>query len=315
MKDIASRALSLWDLKDAVCEFVAGRENQVYRVSSDHGRFALRLRRPGYRSEAELLSETCWLSALFDAGLPVPQPVPTQAGKLLDHVDGHFVDLITWLEGVPLGSSGQPLALDNPEKVFQALGSRMAELHTLCDAWSPPSDFVRCAWDVEGLLGDAPLWGRFWDNPTLDAETAALLSRFRDRARHDLHVNAESLDYGLIHADLVRENVLLGQGGLCMIDFDDGGYGYRLFDLATALVKNLGEPDYPNLKAALLAGYRERRSLDTRLLDLFLAVRAATYVGWIVPRLHESGADERNTRFIARARQLCSEILDTSETV
>ena len=34
---------------------------------------------------------------------------------------------------------------------------------------------------------------------------------------------------------------------LGLLDFDDGGFGFRVFDLATTLLKNLAEPDYPAL--------------------------------------------------------------------
>ena len=91
-----------------------------------------------------------------------------------------------------------------------------------------------------------------------------------------------------------------------MIDFDDGGWGFRLFDVATALFKNRHEPGYDTLKTALLAGYRSRRSLDTTALDLFVALRAVSYVGWIVPRIEEDGSGDRNLRYIEDARGLCS---------
>ena len=105
----------------------------------------------------------------------------------------------------------------------------MAKLHIACDAWQPPAYFTRPAWNAQGLLGDAPLWHRFWENPTLtDSEKDKLLA-FRKQALDDLERYA--FDYGLIHADLVPDNVLI-QNGVVMIDFDDGGFGYRLFDLA-----------------------------------------------------------------------------------
>lgn len=87
-----------------------------------------------------------------------------------------------------------------------------------------------------------------------------------------------------------------------------GGFGYRLFDLATTLLKNLAEPNYEDLKAALLAGYEEERTLDLELLDLFIALRASTYVGWIVPRMSENGAEARNRRFIETACRLCARL-------
>ena len=83
-----------------------------------------------------------------------------------------------------------------------------------------------------------------------------------------------------------------------LIDFDDGGFGYRLFDIATTLLNNRNEPDYNALKSALIEGYLSVRQIDLDALDLFVALRAATYVGWIMTRMGENGAEARNRRFI-----------------
>lgn len=310
MTDPVEDALALWGFEKAVCDFVAGRENRVYRVSAAQGDFALRFRRPGYRDDVELLSELQWLDAMHHAGLSVPRPRAALSGKVLEDLGGCRVDMVGWLPGHPLGQSRNRLDVPEPLAVFRQLGAEIARLHTACDAWQVPEGFARCSWDADGLLGENPLWGRFWENPTLDAGTRRLFETFRGEARRHLDGEADGLDQGLIHADLVRENVLLDGAAIRMIDFDDGGFGFRLFDIATALVKNRAEPDYDDLKAALLEGYRGLRPLDERMLDLFMALRAATYVGWIVPRLGEPGSPGRNKRFIDEARCLCAGYLE-----
>ena len=306
MSDSVGQALALWGLEAAECSFVAGRENRVYRVKTATGDLALRIKRPGYRQEDELVSELAWLEAMDRAGLHVPRPLPSRAGKLLEPLGAGFVDLVTWLAGKPMGKSRAPLALENREAVFFALGREMALLHAACDAWQRPAGFRRCHWDIDGLLGEAPVWGRFWDNPTLDPQTKELFIRFRAAARDRLASAGAALETGLIHADLVRENVLLDGPVIQMIDFDDGGFGFRLFDVATVLLKSIAEPDYPALKDSLIGGYHSQRPLDLSLLDLFIAIRALTYVGWIVPRSHEDGGADRNARFVAEARDLCA---------
>ena len=308
-----AQALALWGYERATCTFVAGRENQVYHVRAGDRDFALRFKRPGYRSEPELLSELQWLEAMDRAGLSVPRPQAARSGALLETADGYYVDLIDWLPGKPLGRSRDPLQLDDSVSTFRALGREMAKLHLACDAWQLPEGFKRCNWDLDGLLGETPLWGRFWENPSLDPDTVALLKTFRSAAAKDLCDLSDGLDRGLIHADLVRENIMLDGTKLRMIDFDDGGFGFRLFDVATALLKNMGEPNYKALKEALIEGYCAVRPLDTSALGLFMALRAVTYVGWIVPRIEEDGAPARNIRFINHARQLCADYLEPSE--
>ena len=301
--DPVEDALALWGMTGADCAFVAGRENRVYRVDHECESFALRFKRPGYRDLAELTSELDWLTEMARAGLVVPAPHLSRNGKRLVELKGHYVDMVTWLTGTPMGRSRERLQLADPLRTFTDLGAEMARLHLACDAWTVPEGFTRCTWDAEGLLGEAPLWGRFWENPTLDAPTRDMLQEFRKTALRAL--SQIDLDTGLIHADLVRENVMIDGTKLHLIDFDDGGYGYRLFDMATTLLKNRAEPAYPALKQALLDGYRKVRPLDMTHLDLFLALRAATYVGWIMPRMGEPGSLVRNARFIEDARDLC----------
>lgn len=305
MNDTVKASLEIWGLTGAECDFIAGRENRVYRIKSSRGDYALRIKRPGYRSRAELVSELQWMAAMEAAGLHVPRPLASKTGYLLECVDAFFVDVVSWLPGVPMGKTRQPLAFDNRTGVFRAIGAEMAAMHWACDAWSLPDGFTRCRWDLEGLLGETPLWGRFWENPTLSDEDRRLFIRFREVAAERMASFAGSLDYGLVHADLVRENVLLDGKTIKLIDFDDGGFGYRLFDIATVLFKSMDEPDFDELRAALTEGYVERRSLDLAGLDLFIAIRALTYVGWIVPRIHEPGGVLRNERFVADARKLC----------
>ena len=309
MMDLAKAAALKWGQEGARLQFVAGRENQVYRVSDASGEYALRIKRPGYRNRIELESELQWMAALDRAGILVPRPVPSLKGQLLEQVDGHLVDLLTWLPGQTLGTLLTGCSDADAQVLFQHLGRDMALFHAASDAWVKPAEFSRAAWDAEGLVGEAPLWGRFWAHPGLSAEDTALFEAFRTRAAQDLRQMDAGLDRGLIHADLVRENVLISDGRMGILDFDDGGWGYRVFDLATTLLKLLDLPHFSQLKQALLQGYLSVRSIDTRSLDLFLALRAVTYVGWVVPRLGEDGARERSHRYVATARHVCQRYL------
>lgn len=307
MNDTVTKALSLWGLSGHTATLAAQRENHVYRVDAPEP-LALRLHRRGMRSQAELLSELDWMAALQARGLSVPRPYPALDGALCHQIDGQIVDVLGWLDGVPMGIAGRLNPAIDGHAAYHALGQAMANLHLKSDDWTPPPHFQRHAWDLDGLLGEAPLWGRFWQNPRLTPAQSALMTKARNRARE--HLTAlPAPDYGLIHADLVQENVLIGPDGPHLIDFDDGGFGYRLFDMATVLNFILREPDPAPLQQAFLHGYLATRPIDLTDLPLFQAIRAFTYVGWIVPRLTEPGADTRHTRFITLASQMAETLL------
>nr|WP_174823633.1 phosphotransferase [Ruegeria arenilitoris] len=300
-------------MERADVSLVAERENTVYEVRLGTIRLALRVHRKSYRTDGELRSELEWMAAMAEAGLSVPAPVPTPKGEVLRHIDGFQVDVLTWLTGETMTSALPKLCVTERRQLFFELGREMARLHQVTDAWDAQSGFIRVHWDRDGLVGDAPLWGRFWENPSLTNADRAVFVKFRNHASAKLNRIGKSLDYGLVHADLVPDNILVDNGFLKMIDFDDGGYGYRLFDVATALFKHISDADYRMLQSRLFDGYRSIRPLDVSELDLFLSIRAATYVGWVITRVDEPGGLERNTRFIETFRRLVTKYLQHLE--
>ena len=108
-------------------------------------------------------------------------------------------------------------------------------------------------------------------------------------------------DTGLIHADLVPDNVLSDGSQLQLIDFDDGGFGYRLFDLATITCRSRLRHGSDALATATVEGYANHRQLNCGALPLFEALRACSYVGWNISRMQEPDGGSRNARFIAEA--------------
>lgn len=303
------QSLVLWGMQGAETSLIATRENQVYRVDHAGRAYAMRLHRPGYRTDAELWSELQWMNAAAEGGLHVPAPISSTSGEYLHVADGIQVDVLTWLSGAPVGKTGEDLAAADRTGLFYGIGREMARLHAVSDRWTPPAGFSRWSWDREGLLGEAPVWGRFWDNSSLSAEDRALFQALRSKADAELRELEATLDYGLIHADLVRENVMADGDRLQLIDFDDSGFGFRLFDLATTLLRNMRETDYPALRDALIAGYQSVRTINLAALDLFILLRSATYVGWIITRMDEPGSKARNNRFIGTARILAQQYL------
>lgn len=155
------------------------------------------------------------------------------------------------------------------------------------------------------------MWDSFWDNPELSFDDRQLFIELREKANEELAQIEDQLDYGLIHADLVHTNVLIEGDVTKLIDFDDGGYGFRIFDIATTLLKNQDEDNYHSLKASLISGYTSVRLINLAHLDLFIVLRSATYVGWNITRINEDGGAMRNAKFINRKRRLAQDFLST----
>jgi Ser/Thr protein kinase RdoA (MazF antagonist) len=299
MLEQARKAAAFWPINVQSLSLAAHRENAVFRIDGRDGTFALRLHRVGYRSHKELHAEMQVMQALTAASCAVPKPVMSKSGDPLQVCDGVQVTVLTWLTGAPLGETGKPFAHSNRETIFHVLGAAIAKMHNALDEWTPPQQFQRQHWNADGLLGDNPHWGRFWENPELTVADRALLLKVRQDLQHRLR--SRHWDYGYIHADLVSENLLVDEGKIHIIDFDDSGFGFRLQDIATALVKHHVEPDYPDLKQALVSGYQQHRPLDVEYVDMFLLIRRLSYLGWIMPRMADEGGKIRAARFLQEA--------------
>jgi Ser/Thr protein kinase RdoA (MazF antagonist) len=283
---------------------LTNRENVVFEmVLPDRSHAALRLHRPGYQSALAIKSELWWCTALAARGLPVAAPVPTAHGETLATLrDGRLCSAVRWLPGVPLGLAGQTFDQPPPRirSLHHALGDLIAQVHAATDAMTLPDDFVRPLWNRGGLVGDAPFWGAFWDHPAADADQRAILlaaRRFLSDWLAGYPVTGPG--YGPIHADVLRENVLVDGDDVSLIDFDDCGVGYRVYDLGTVLSQNLYEPDYPAIRDALMAGYGQTRAVTVEQVEVFTLARTCASVGWTMPRLQPH--DPMHARHIARA--------------
>lgn len=274
----ADEAARHWDGR--ITRLIRDRENHVFEMVTPQGRAALRLHRAGYQAPAAIRSELWWCAELARAALPVPAALRSRDGALLVPLsDGRHASAIAWMEGEALGEAARPNTrpLAQVLDLYHALGALLAQVHQATDRLVLPPDFTRPRWDRDGLVGETPLWGRFWEHPSATPDQCAILLRARDALRERL-----AGDIGLIHADVLRENVLVNGRSVSLIDFDDSGFGFRLHDLGTALVQTVQHRDHPQLRDALMAGYG---TTDTEMVEAFTLARTLASVGWTMPRL------------------------------
>lgn len=265
---------------------IVDRENKVFEGIFPFGRAALRLHRPGYQTAAAIRSEVWWCAALAKADVAVPRAVPGLNGDLVQEVGpGRFASVISWIDGEAMGAARVPLQGPAVAR-HAALGALLARFHAATDALVLPAWFTRPRWDVAGLVGESPFWGRFWEHPDASDADRAILLAARDLLAQEL--GRFTGDFGLIHADVLRENVLFRDQTPHLIDFDDSGFGFRMFDLGTVMSQNLYEPALPDLAQALVDGYRSKAPIapdEAAMLPLFTLARCCASVGWTMPRL------------------------------
>lgn len=289
------RALDAYPLAEPRLTFITHGENTTFKVSTRaDGHFLLRVHRPARHgrfidSNAAIAAELHWLAALrAETGLSVPQPVRTRTGELTTTASAAGVDgprtcsILRWMDGRRYARSPRPVYL-------RRLGSAMARLHNHADTWPRPDGFVRIQWDWETFFGDTMQYGGInaadvWD--LLPDDLRQAFDRVAVDARKAMTQLDESPDaVGLIHADLHLDNALFAGDQVKLIDFDDCGIGYRMYDVAVALWELRHRAGYAAFRTALVDGYTAHRPLPAAHLDhldTFIAVREVAFGLWFV---------------------------------
>lgn len=272
-------------------------ENVTFRAfaTGSTDSYVLRLHRPGYHNLEELDSEREWLQALAEWGVAVPQPLPSPDGRHYVPVpvpatnETRYAGLSNWIEGDIVAELGE--GVDGAAQVapyFTDLGQLMAGMHNQASAWTPPPTFRRHRLDAEGLLGEAPFWGPFWDNPSLTGPERQLLLATRDRLRIFLESYGQNpKTFSMIHADLHLANLLVGEGRLTAIDFDDAGFGWHQYDIAVALFHSRHTDEFEVAQQSFLGAYRAVRPItddDLALVPMFELIRGMALIGWKAQR-------------------------------
>jgi Ser/Thr protein kinase RdoA (MazF antagonist) len=260
-------------------------ENWTYRVEDGAGAAGvLRIYRPGGRSPAEIMSELAWMGAIrAEAGSLVPAVIPTAAGsQVLELARGAAGPCYcVMFSCVPGREPGE----DELAAWFPRLGAITARLHRHARSWARPSWFVRPRWDLRTTLGDRPHWGP-WHSSVTDPGELALLGRAAGAVSGRLRAfGVGDGRFGLVHADLRLANLLVDEDRITVIDFEDCGLSWYLYDLACALTFNEGRPDIRELIGLWVDGYRQVEPLpaaDEAEIDTFLMLRRlmlAAYAG------------------------------------
>ena len=322
---LAEDALVHWGMEHAALQILKFRENAVFKISLNGvPEGVIRIHRQGYHTDAEVNSELLWMGALDDAGIHTPRVIPALDGanlKVVKDSRNHLpwqCDVLAWVDGDQLDSIEVDTGIDDSTLVenYVTMGELAARIHNQATSWTLPDGFSRQAWNLEGLVGKDPIFGRFWELEALSAQQLEVLQRASLALRNTLeHIGENPSYYSLIHADLLPENLLVTDTKLNLIDFDDCGFGWHLFEFATPLFFHLGEDVFDDLLAALVQGYRKHRDIsDEHLayLPAFILARGLSYLGWLHSRRETETAKELAPMIIEAVMALAEDYLENA---
>jgi Ser/Thr protein kinase RdoA (MazF antagonist) len=289
LREVAIHALAHYDL-DVVAVRLAGMHtNALYRAHTTAGAsFLLRVCRPGWRTDNDLISEALWLQALgrdTDIGAPVPMPA-RNGGYLVEAAAKGVPDprrcfVMSWIPGAPLaGRLGE-------ENLYK-MGILFARLHEHGARFRAPTGFTERRMDsVFARQEEVVLFGALAGEETSD-RTRTILERTWERVQ----AGFEALYSGeeaprVIHHDLWHGNIKVHRGRLLPLDFEDTAWGYPVQDIAMALqdlMLDVSPEGYDPLSAAFRRGYESWAvwpEMAPGQIDLFRAGRmfwVANYV-------------------------------------
>lgn len=313
---LANRSLGLWNVPEgASARLINLSENATYLVegASEH-RSVLRVHRENYHTERAIESELAWMRALnAEGGVITPPTIAGRDGRIVQKAgveglpDPRYMVMFEFIEGE------EPREDQDLIAPFEELGEITAKTHLHSMRWPLPETFERLIWDYEHILGADPTWGNWRAAPAMDAAARAVLEEQEAVIKRRLEAFGMGPErYGLIHADMRLANLLVHRGSTRLIDFDDSGFGWHLYDFATGVSFIEDHPDLPALKEAWVRGYRKARDLpaeDEAEIDTFVMLRRMALLAWIGSHSETDLAQEQGPDFTRVSVELAERYL------
>jgi len=255
----------------------------------------LRVHRPDYHTRQEIESELLWVDSLRTQGIvSTAEPLDIQSGgKISSLPNGGEERLVVGFEFL----AGQEPAPENDlRQDFFTLGAVTAKLHDHTKSWAIPIGFKRKVWDFNSMLGATPLWGDWREAIGLEPKGKAILGETAELLEQQLEsYGKDKSKFGLIHADLRLANLLVDGEQLSVIDFDDCGYSWLMYDFAAAISFMEEDEQIPKLQKSWVEGYRSESYLaeeDEAALPMFVMLRRILLTAWLASHSETETAQE-----------------------
>lgn len=293
-------------------------ENFTYLISSEeeHSKYVLRVNRPGYHSLEELNSEISWMYELKkDTDIHMAEVLPGKNGERIQKLDMqdpenpyYTCSLFSFVEG----ESIRDIEYTRLLQYQKVIGSICAKMHLHVLNSEKVRSLPRFSWSEKDLVGKDAIVGDWEISDQITEEQRAVLKQAVEIALKRLEEYGKSSDrYGLIHSDLNINNILVDGDVVNVLDFDDCGYGWFLYDLATSVLEY--DDTLEEMIAAWVEGYEQIRTLseaDKDEIDTFVVLRKIVRIGWIYSHIDNDTVKRVTPKYYEETTKLASKYIE-----
>lgn len=322
--EVSQQTIDLYkELANSTVKILDYSENATYLVEKpDVGeKYILRVCRPNYHTKEEIASEVHWLQSIDEnTSIIVSRPILGLNNEYIQTVTldnrpfEYYCVLFTFLDGEEPDVDDE----DKLIKVFGEIGRTTAKIHNhVVNNWKEFEQIKRPIWNYETILGENPKWARWQDGLGITPERLELFERVSKVIKSRLEKFGKDCNrFGLIHADLRHANLLVKDGEVKVIDFDDSGFGWYLYDLAASLTFIEHRPYVPELIEEWLKDYRKVRALseeEEKEIPTFIMMRRLQLIAWVGSRDNET-AQELGSEYTEQTDELAKAYLKNFES-
>jgi len=214
--DLTTRLIDILKAEYGLAELVLdtpedGIEGSTFIVTDGKQKYAVKLYDDEFRAETVAIFQ----DRLFTAQLSVPAVLPTKSGGLTSRLRDDTIVLSGFVSGRPIGWGKEFSTLSGPLTVD--IATAVANMHIISQTMG-----------TESRLDHS-------------LSVAQLLDRSGSGSKDELSANRLAcVRKAMIHGDLARENIFLGESYCSIksiIDFGDAHHDYITYDVATLLTQ------------------------------------------------------------------------------
>ncbi len=283
---IALESIGFYDIKNPVLEFLVEETNVIYKVITDHARYALKIFEEDSSQFEDNQSEAYFLDLIEkNTDLNFPKLVKNKEGEAVTLVyapEENMTKRVMVYEWM----SGDDHKGNESLKSFEQVGEITAQLHQATKN-QPLKGFYPKRWNkVFFYKEEVPVYHEEVYKRFIGDDVKKILDLLIPILDDKLNRIYDSNTTHLIHGDLNPWNIKVCDDGVFLIDYEEAMLGCPLHDLATLLYYYHSNHKWPYevVKEAFIKGYSryEKFEFDEEHLQTLIIARCVNFINYVL---------------------------------